>query len=84
MAMKINTVKPARGAVKKRKRLGRGTGSGHGGTSTRGHKGVKARSGPQHPGLVRRRPDAAAAPAAQARFHQRPGRTRSSSSTWAT
>jgi large subunit ribosomal protein L15 len=49
MAIKITTVKPARGAVKARKRLGCGTGSGHGGTSTRGHKGVKARSGPNIP-----------------------------------
>jgi len=49
MTMTITTVKPARGAVKKKKRLGIGTGSGHGGTSTRGHKGVKARSGPNIP-----------------------------------
>ncbi|MDM7915462.1 MAG: 50S ribosomal protein L15 [Candidatus Eisenbacteria bacterium] len=43
--MKLNQLKPAKGAVKKRKRVGCGTGSGHGGTSTRGHKGHKARSG---------------------------------------
>ena len=49
MAMNLTTIKPARGAVKKRKRLGIGTGSGHGGTSTRGHKGLKARSGPNIP-----------------------------------
>jgi len=49
MAMTLTTIKPARGAVKKRKRLGIGTGSGHGGTSTRGHKGLKARSGPNIP-----------------------------------
>ena len=49
MAMTLTTLKPARGAVKKKKRLGIGTGSGHGGTSTRGHKGVKARSGPNIP-----------------------------------
>ena len=43
--MKLNNLKPAEGAVKARKRLGRGTGSGRGGTSTRGHKGAKSRSG---------------------------------------
>jgi large subunit ribosomal protein L15 len=43
--MKLGNLKPARGSVKTRKRVGRGPGSGHGGTSTRGHKGEKARSG---------------------------------------
>ena len=43
--MKLNNLKPAVGAVKARKRIGRGTGSGRGGTSTRGHKGAKSRSG---------------------------------------
>jgi large subunit ribosomal protein L15 len=43
--MKLNELKPPRGAVKKRKRRGIGTGSGHGGTSTRGHKGQFSRSG---------------------------------------
>ena len=43
--MKLNNVKPAQGAVKSTKRIGRGQGSGHGGTSTRGHKGQKSRSG---------------------------------------
>jgi large subunit ribosomal protein L15 len=43
--MKLNTLKPAAGATKSRKRIGRGPGSGLGGTSTRGHKGAKARSG---------------------------------------
>lgn len=43
--MKLNTIKPAEGAVKSRKRIGRGQGSGKGGTSTRGHKGAKSRSG---------------------------------------
>ena len=38
-------MKPAPGSVKKEKRIGRGEGSGHGGTSTRGHKGAKSRSG---------------------------------------
>jgi large subunit ribosomal protein L15 len=43
--MKLNTLKPAKGSVKSNKRLGRGQGSGRGGTSTRGHKGAKSRSG---------------------------------------
>ena len=43
--MKLNTLKPAFASVKTRKRIGRGPGSGLGGTSTRGHKGAKARSG---------------------------------------
>ena len=43
--MDLSNLKPAEGAVKTRKRIGRGTGSGLGGTSTRGHKGAKARSG---------------------------------------
>ena len=43
--MELNNLRPAQGSVKKEKRIGRGTGSGHGGTSTRGHKGDKARSG---------------------------------------
>jgi large subunit ribosomal protein L15 len=44
-AMELNNLTPAQGSTKSRKRIGRGTGSGHGGTSTRGHKGDKARSG---------------------------------------
>ena len=43
--MKLHSLKPARGAVKKRKRIARGVGSGHGRTATRGHKGAKSRSG---------------------------------------
>lgn len=43
--MKLNTLKPAKGSTKGRKRIGRGAGSGKGGTSTRGHKGAKSRSG---------------------------------------
>ena len=43
--MKLHTLKPAVGSTKKRKRVGRGEGSGKGGTSTRGHKGAKSRSG---------------------------------------
>ena len=43
--MKLNNLKPASGSTHSRRRLGRGPGSGLGGTSTRGHKGAKARSG---------------------------------------
>lgn len=43
--MNLHNLKPAPGSIKKRKRVGRGEGSGHGGTSTRGHKGAKSRSG---------------------------------------
>ena len=43
--MDLSNLKPAEGAVKKAKRLGRGQGSGRGGTSTKGHKGQKSRSG---------------------------------------
>ena len=43
--MKIHTLKPAVGSTKTNKRLGRGQGSGRGGTSTRGHKGAQSRSG---------------------------------------
>jgi large subunit ribosomal protein L15 len=43
--MKLNDIRPARGAVKKRKRIACGTGSGHGKTATRGMKGQKSRSG---------------------------------------
>ncbi len=43
--MKLHTLKPANGSTQTRKRIGRGPGSGLGGTSTRGHKGAKARSG---------------------------------------
>ena len=43
--MKLSFLKPAEGAKKKRKRVGRGTSSGHGRTSGRGHKGQKSRSG---------------------------------------
>ena len=43
--MNLSNLKPAEGSVKIRKRIGRGPGSGLGGTSTRGHKGAKSRSG---------------------------------------
>tara|TARA_B100001758_G_scaffold235615_1_gene235890 strand:- start:2447 stop:2902 length:456 start_codon:yes stop_codon:yes gene_type:complete len=43
--MELHNLKPAQGSVKNRKRVGRGEGSKKGGTSTRGHKGAKSRSG---------------------------------------
>ncbi len=43
--MNLGTLRPPDGSRKKRKRVGRGDGSGHGGTSGKGHKGQKARSG---------------------------------------
>ena len=43
--MELHNLRPAKGAVKTRKRVGRGQGSGMGGTSTRGHKGAGSRSG---------------------------------------
>ena len=43
--MELNNLRPALGATKNRKRIGRGPGSGHGKTATKGHKGQKARSG---------------------------------------
>jgi len=43
--MKLHNLKPAAGSTHSRRRIGRGPGSGLGGTSTRGHKGAKARSG---------------------------------------
>ena len=46
--MELHNLNPAVGSNKKCKRIGRGTGSGYGGTSTRGHKGAKSRSGYSH------------------------------------
>ncbi|HAN77884.1 MAG TPA: 50S ribosomal protein L15 [Bacteroidales bacterium] len=43
--MNLSNLQPADGSTKNRKRIGRGQGSGHGGTSTRGHKGAQSRSG---------------------------------------
>ena len=43
--MNLSSLKPAKGSVKTNKRLGRGTGSGAGGTASRGHKGAQSRSG---------------------------------------
>jgi large subunit ribosomal protein L15 len=46
--MDLSNLKPAEGSTKKSKRVGRGQGSGKGGTSTRGHKGAQSRSGYSH------------------------------------
>jgi len=43
--MNLNSLKPAKGSIKSKKRVGRGQGSGRGGTATKGHKGAKSRSG---------------------------------------
>ena len=43
--MELHNLQPAKGATKQRKRIARGTGSGRGGTSTKGHKGAKSRAG---------------------------------------
>ena len=43
--MELHKLKPAKGSIKNRKRIGRGEGSKRGGTSTRGHKGAQSRSG---------------------------------------
>jgi large subunit ribosomal protein L15 len=43
--MNLSNLKPAAGSVKKSKRIGRGQGSGKGGTSTKGHKGAQSRTG---------------------------------------
>src|SRR6478735_3751554 len=45
--MQLHNLRPAKGAVHKEKRLGRGEGSGHGGTSTKGNKGQQSRTGYQ-------------------------------------
>jgi large subunit ribosomal protein L15 len=45
MSSILSNLRPAKGAIKKRKRIGRGQGSGHGGTSTRGHKGQHSTTG---------------------------------------
>ncbi len=45
--MQLHNLKPAEGSVHKRKRIGRGEGSGHGGTATKGNKGQQARTGYQ-------------------------------------
>ena len=66
--MELNNIKPADGAKKARRRVGRGIGSGLGKTAGRGHKGQKSPRGRLPQGRLRRRPDAAAASPAQARL----------------
>ena len=46
--MQLSNLKPAKGSTHKDKRIGRGQGSGRGGTSTKGHKGAQSRSGYSH------------------------------------
>lgn len=46
--MDLSNLKPAKGSIKSEKRIGRGQGSGRGGTSTKGHKGAQSRSGYKH------------------------------------
>lgn len=46
--MNLSNIKPAKGSTHSEKRIGRGQGSGYGGTSTRGHKGAQSRSGYKH------------------------------------
>lgn len=46
--MDLSNLKPAKGSTHRKRRLGRGQGSGYGGTSTRGHKGAASRSGYSH------------------------------------
>lgn len=48
MTMDLSNLQPAVGSVQRKTRIGRGPGSGKGGTSTRGHKGAKSRSGYKH------------------------------------
>jgi large subunit ribosomal protein L15 len=45
MSITLSNLRPAKGSTRRIKRIGRGQGSGHGGTSTRGHKGQRSRSG---------------------------------------
>ena len=79
--MDLDTLKPPAGAKKKRKRIGCGPGSGHGKTSDQGHKGTAGAVGQYPARVVRRRPDAAAAPHSQARIYQYFPRSASRSST---
>ena len=67
--MELNNLKPAKGSTHHDKRIGRGAGSGHGGTATRGHKGAQSRSGYSR-NWLRGRSDASSASSSQVRFHQ--------------
>ena len=66
--MKLHELKPAEGATQSKKRVGRGTGSGLGKTSAKGHKGQKARSGSKKNGFEGGQMPCA--PFAEARLHQ--------------
>jgi large subunit ribosomal protein L15 len=66
--MDLSNLKPAKGSTKNRKRIARGTGSGHGGTSTRGHKGAGSRSGNSRKDRFRRWSDAPSTPSSKIRF----------------
>ena len=68
--MNLSRLKPPAGQKHAKKRIGRGMGSGHGKTSARGHKGAARRHRLQPEARIRRRPDAAAPPPAEARLHQ--------------
>jgi ribosomal protein L15 len=68
--MELHNLKPAKGAVKSRKRIGRGQGSGMGGTSTRGHKGAGSRSGDYTKVGFRRWSDASSTSFAQSRIQK--------------
>ena len=70
MAIGLNNLKAPPGATHKKKRVGRGPGSGLGKTAGRGNKGQKSRSGYSANARVRGRPDAASSPLAKARLYQ--------------
>ena len=59
--MDLKDLKPSPGSTHRKRRVGRGIGSGHGKTAGRGHKGLGARSHGNTPPSLRRRPDAVAA-----------------------
>jgi hypothetical protein len=68
--MDLSKLKPAEGATKKEKRIGRGQGSGRGGTSTKGHKGQKAQAGYNHKRGFEGGQTTTGAPCAEVRLHQ--------------
>ena len=69
--MQLHDVHQGIHKYKKRKRIGRGTGSGHGKTAGKGHKGHSSRQGFKYEPAVRGRPDAPGPPRPQARLRQR-------------
>ena len=82
--MELNDIKPAAGAKQPRRRVGRGIGSGLGKTAGRGHKGQKCARRRLPQGRLRRRPDAAAAPPAQARLQLADARATRPKCAWPT